>query len=253
MAAPSAPRAIPAQSRARAAVFARIGGESRIEQVEGRLIEAIVSGVLADGERLPSEAELASLLGVSTITARHALTTLRAQGLVETTRGRGGGSVVRRAGLDTEAMLRDRLAGLSRVELDDRAACYSLIVTGCAELAAEFVDGPDIEGLRDILAAPTASPATSRAAEAELFVAIGALTRSARVTRQLIGVESLFGWAIRLPYADSDYRGASRAAHEALIASLAAHDGEAARRKMRDHLEVALDHLLRLHAKRRRR
>ncbi|WP_265444903.1 FadR/GntR family transcriptional regulator [Flexivirga meconopsidis] len=238
----------PAQPRARAAVFGRIGDASRIEQVESRLIEAIVSGVLEDGERLPSEPELASLLGVSTITARHALNTLRERGLIETTRGRGGGSFVRRAGLDAEKMLRGQLAGLTRVDLDDRAASYLLIVTGCAELAAEFVDADDAALLREILPGADEGAGAWRSAEAELFVAIGALTRSARVTRQLIAVESLFGWAFRLPYAEADYREETRARFEELIDALAAGDGDAARRLMRQHLDLAIDQLLRLHA-----
>ncbi|MFI5429404.1 winged helix-turn-helix domain-containing protein [Aeromicrobium sp. UC242_57] len=83
-----------ASTRARSAIFAPIGDEGRAVRVENRLAEAIRSGVLADGERLPSEPELASMLGVATVTAREALVALRAQGLVTTTRGRGGGSFV---------------------------------------------------------------------------------------------------------------------------------------------------------------
>ena len=80
---------------ARAAVFAPLDTLSRTELVAGRLADAIVLGLLADDEQLPSEADLSAQLAVSTVTVREALTMLRERGLVETRRGRGGGSFVR--------------------------------------------------------------------------------------------------------------------------------------------------------------
>ena len=56
-------------------------------RVEQRLADAIRSGLLADGERLPSEQELAAMLGVATVTAREALVALRSQGLVPRSAG----------------------------------------------------------------------------------------------------------------------------------------------------------------------
>src|SRR3954469_18464029 len=81
-------------SPARAAIFSPIGDEGRALLVERRLAEAIRSGVLANGERLPTEAGLAQLFGVALVTAREALVALRGQGLVTTVRGRNGGSFV---------------------------------------------------------------------------------------------------------------------------------------------------------------
>jgi len=77
----------PEAGPARAAIFAPIGDEGRALLVERRLAEAIRSGMLVDGERLPSESELAHLFGVALVTAREALVALREQGLVTTVRG----------------------------------------------------------------------------------------------------------------------------------------------------------------------
>ncbi|GAA5088118.1 MULTISPECIES: FadR/GntR family transcriptional regulator [Paenalcaligenes] len=77
-----------------AVVYAPLGQETRTEQVVQRLRGAITSGLLSAEEQLPSESDLARMLGVSTVTVREALNTLRAQGLIDTRRGRHGGSFV---------------------------------------------------------------------------------------------------------------------------------------------------------------
>ncbi|MBE3561207.1 MAG: GntR family transcriptional regulator [Ktedonobacteraceae bacterium] len=52
------------------------------QQLLSRLIEAIESGAITVGEKLPTEAELVKTYGVSRTTARRALDELRRQGLV---------------------------------------------------------------------------------------------------------------------------------------------------------------------------
>ncbi|MCZ7911488.1 GntR family transcriptional regulator [Agrobacterium leguminum] len=59
-----------------------------------RVHEAIVSGELRPGDRLPSEAELAQGFGIALMTVRGALTALRDMGLLTTVRGRHGGNFV---------------------------------------------------------------------------------------------------------------------------------------------------------------
>ncbi|MEU8613332.1 winged helix-turn-helix domain-containing protein, partial [Actinoplanes sp. NPDC048791] len=74
--------------RARRAVFAPLTQSGRAEAVTRRLRDAIVLGVLGDGEQLPSEVDLAEALGVAPVTARESLQSLRELGLVTTRRGR---------------------------------------------------------------------------------------------------------------------------------------------------------------------
>ena len=63
-------------------------------QIEDWLADAIVSGLLRPGDRLPTEQELAAWLGVSRMTLRHALAELAQRGLVTRTVGRTGGTFV---------------------------------------------------------------------------------------------------------------------------------------------------------------
>src|ERR687883_317039 len=61
----------------------------RYEQIAERLAADIRSGLLAPGERLPSERELARSLEVSRASVREAIAALQVQGVVETRPGAG--------------------------------------------------------------------------------------------------------------------------------------------------------------------
>jgi GntR family transcriptional repressor for pyruvate dehydrogenase complex len=79
------------------AVFQPIETPTAVEEVAKRIRQAIVLGVLRDGDRLPAETELARRIGVGVMTVRAALAELRNDGLLETHRGRLGGSFVVRS------------------------------------------------------------------------------------------------------------------------------------------------------------
>jgi DNA-binding FadR family transcriptional regulator len=64
------------------------------DQVAMQLRDMIVSGVLPDGARLPTEMELARRSGVSRATIREALQMLAAEGLTRTKKGVNGGTFV---------------------------------------------------------------------------------------------------------------------------------------------------------------
>ena len=68
----------------------RSGGE----HVANRLVTAIALGEFVPGQRLPSERDLATTLGVSRTTVREAIQRLAALGYVDVRRGRMGGAYV---------------------------------------------------------------------------------------------------------------------------------------------------------------
>ncbi len=72
-----------------------VRGHHAFEGCVEQLATAIRLGVYPYGSTLPPERDLAELLGVSRATLREAIAALRAADLVTTTRGRGGGTVVR--------------------------------------------------------------------------------------------------------------------------------------------------------------
>src|SRR3954462_3198311 len=76
------------------AVLRPVRGHHAFEACVEQLATAIRLGGYPRGPSLPAERELAERLHVSRATLREAMAALRQAGLVETTRGRGGGTVV---------------------------------------------------------------------------------------------------------------------------------------------------------------
>ncbi|MDX6539126.1 MAG: GntR family transcriptional regulator, transcriptional repressor for pyruvate dehydrogenase complex [Gaiellales bacterium] len=64
------------------------------DHIVGQIHEAIASGGIAPGERLPSERDLGVAFGVSRTTLREALRALEAQGVIEIRTGSRGGAFV---------------------------------------------------------------------------------------------------------------------------------------------------------------
>ena len=77
-----------------ATVLRAVRGHHAFEGCVEQLATAIRLGVYPRGSALPPERELAERLGVSRATLREAIAALRAADFVNTTRGRGGGTVV---------------------------------------------------------------------------------------------------------------------------------------------------------------
>ncbi len=74
-------------------VFKKIRSERLSEKVAEQLRKAIGEGKLKVGEKLPSQPDLAELMGVSRPSIREAVILLELQGMIETVQG--GGTVVK--------------------------------------------------------------------------------------------------------------------------------------------------------------
>src|SRR5688572_29476008 len=80
------------------AAWRPVRGGNAFEITVARLVQAIKLGLVAVGERLPAERDLAERLRVSRVTLREAIAALREAGYLESRRGRAGGTVGVHAG-----------------------------------------------------------------------------------------------------------------------------------------------------------
>ncbi len=238
------PQSIRPSTTARAAVFAPLAGGGRAELVQQRLTDAIELGLLTDGERLPSETEMAKKFGVATVTAREALEALRSRGLVETKRGRDGGSFVTSHG-SRDTGIHERVRGLSRVELRDMAVYYAAIAGSSAELAADRTTPDDVDHLERVIAAiDGSSEAATRRGEGTFRLEVAALSQSARLVREELRLQAEFAPLLWLCLREPEYRLRSRAAHHSVVAAIATMDGERARTVTREHIGESIEWLL---------
>ncbi len=209
---------------AREAVFAQLADAGRAEQVAQRLTDGIVLGVLSAGERLPSEPELARRFGVALITVREGLGILREAGLVETRRGREGGSFVVADDADHRSLITTRLRGLAQVELSDMAVYFGAILAGIAERAAERASAGDAERLAAWLAAADfGTAASARTNQGGFFLEVAVLSQSARLVREQIRLQAEFGPLLLLSLDDDEQRADAAAHDRRIVRAVAVH------------------------------
>ncbi|WP_405766612.1 GntR family transcriptional regulator [Actinacidiphila glaucinigra] len=228
------------------AVFAPVGNLARVDAVVRRLADAIELGLLADGEQLPGESELATRLGVSTVTLREALMALRQQGLVTTRRGRGGGSFVTAPDQPRTARLGHRLADWSTEELRDLADHWAAVAGTAARLAAERTEPEDLSPLQRSLEEFEAAgePATRGRVYGRLHVELAAAAQSARLTKEEIRIQAEIGALICLALGEDDARAAVVELHRALLRAVRDGDAELARSLAERRVQDAMERLI---------
>lgn len=122
--------------------------KSTPDLVARRLYEAIATGELRPGDRLPPEVELAQGFGIALMTVRVALGALRDMGLLTTVRGRHGGNFVA-ADVGQRIAEAAKRAPLSRAELRDLTDWRRGISGEACFLAAERAQPEGLVGIRE--------------------------------------------------------------------------------------------------------
>lgn len=233
------------------AVFAPLNDRSggRTEAVVRRLGSAIAMGIIVDGEQLPAEAQLAASLNVSTVTLREALSDLRARGLLETRRGRGGGSFVRRSDPALTELSRRWLLELGSADLRELGDVRAAISGTAARLAAERATASEIARLRDIadrLAAAT-DDADQRRIEGRYYIDVAAIAQSVRLTRQEIDMQAELGQLLWGTKRSADELADTVDSHRRVIAAIDNREGDLARRITEEYIAKTTGRLIELH------
>jgi DNA-binding FadR family transcriptional regulator len=144
----------------------------------------ILTGQLAADQQLPPEADLTARLQISRETLREALRILESQQLVEIKRGRGGGAVVRRPGLEAVSRYVALLLQLRKTTLAHLEEVRSLIEPPAAEQAAVRAGYDDIETL-------VALHDAERAAEDDPLAFVTAVSAFDQTVTELSGNQTL--------------------------------------------------------------
>jgi GntR family transcriptional repressor for pyruvate dehydrogenase complex len=175
------------------AVLRPVRGHHAFEACVEQLATLIRLGVYPRGSVLPSERDLAGRLAVSRATLREAMAALRQAGLVQTTRGRGGGTVVTMRPATPSARAASRRTPSRRADWADMLDFRRIVEPGGARLAASSPLGEEqverLEAAHEAVA--TASgPAVHRQADSRFHLTIAALTGSSRLIEAVTSVQS---------------------------------------------------------------
>lgn len=220
------------------AVLRPVRGHHAFEACVEQLATAIRLGVYPHGTALPSERELAEQLGVSRATLREAIAALRAAGLVETTRGRGGGTVVKRAPRrrsSARAAIRGRHG-----DLIDSLRFRAIVEPGAAALAADRdLDQRTRRLLEQSLAAVSDAPAGEehRQCDSRLHLAIAAASGSPRLMAAVTQVQGELDEMLHaIPVLPVNIAH-STSQHKAIVRAILAGNARRASRVMTEHCD----------------
>ncbi len=219
-------------------VFSPVPARNAFEVTVERLAQSIRLGVLVDAERLPPERELADTFGVSRVTLREAIKALREVGLLESRRGRGGGTFVVSPKIE-RARPADQISSSFEHSLDDALALRRVVEPGAAALAAtRTLTATDRASLHRYLAEATShAPDGRRLADSRLHLAIAAVGGSASVTAVVADAQMRLDELLRaIPVIHANIAH-SDVQHAAIIAAILAGEPERARAAMEEHLD----------------
>lgn len=175
------------------AVLRPIRGHHAFEACVEQLATMIRLGVYPHGSTLPPERELAEGLGVSRATLREAMAAIRQAGLVQTTRGRGGGTVVTMRPPAPSARSASRRTAKQRADWSDALDFRRIVEPGAAALAAEQeLTDQQRERLRGAheAVAGAGTPGAHRQADSRFHLTVAALTGSPRVIEAVTSVQA---------------------------------------------------------------
>src|SRR5580692_2468653 len=228
-----------------------LAAAGRADEVVQRVSQAIQLGLFVDGEQLPPETEFAAQLGVSAMTLREALATLRQRGLVETRRGRTGGTFVRRPASPPVAVLRERLRGMATSTLRDLIDEQFAVSGAAAKLAAARASTVSVRRLLTLVEqlSGAATLGSRIRADSRFHIEVAIASQSERLTMLEVALQTKLAEFLWLPPASGSSPPqpldpvAAAEEHAAIAAAIGAENGDEARELAERHVQRNLRHL----------
>jgi DNA-binding FadR family transcriptional regulator len=208
-----------------------------LDTVRARIAMAVDLGLLAPGERLPPNAEIAEALGVGEMTVRRALTSLCDDGVLVRRRGRTGGTTVAdvpTAGQVAETLAYEAAATDVHRLIDERV----LLEIAVSHLAALHATPEQLTRLGELVQAMDAATSWAQfhTADERFHLTVAEAGASTGGVECYAGVlRELYRYYLPYPIA---YLRSSNAEHAHLVEALTARDAVTAADVARTHVEV---------------
>lgn len=218
------------------------------QQIELQIREAILTRSLGEGDKLPSEPELARMFSVSRSTVREALRSLDSAGLIEKIPGANGGSFVRV--IDAEAFGRltsdsmEMLILLGNASIGELATVRSLLEVPCCRMAALERTDEDVARLYEIVAeqksAMVVDPHVPQM-DVDFHSAIADATGNRVLSALVYALHNVTRPATRATLSEEVGRATVRQ-HLNLVRAIEARDPDAAEAAIQEHLHYLEEH-----------
>jgi DNA-binding FadR family transcriptional regulator len=218
----------------------------RADAIVDRISTAISLGLLKVGERLPPEAALSEMFGVGGATLREALGELRERGIVETRRGRSGGSfVVRQPQSQTDA-IRDWFLSTSISEIRDLGDEHSAIAATTIRLACERAEAHDFERLQELARALVLArtPEVRASADSRFHIELAVSAQSPRLANAEIRLQEESVQQLWAPLGVTLDPETATAEHLELVRAVAQDQPERAQKLALEHIRRNIFHLI---------
>jgi GntR family transcriptional repressor for pyruvate dehydrogenase complex len=217
------------------ALFRPVRSGNAFEDTVARLLQTIRLGIVAPGEALPPERDLAARFSVSRDTVREAIRELADAGYLVSKRGRYGGTFV----TDPVPAAVGNAAPLDPAEIEDVLGLREILELGAARAAASrSLSAAE----RDLLwtrqrDAAAASVTDYRRLDSRLHLTIGELVGTPSLVSLLADNRTRVNELLeRIPLLSTNIAHSNQQ-HESIVVAILTGDPESAAAAMREHLE----------------
>src|ERR671935_945339 len=131
-------------------MFAPVAVARASSAIADQIRNAIVTGQLGQGDRLPPERELAEQFGVSRVTVRDALRALEAMGLIDVKVGARGGAFVTVPSGDVVGQTMSDMMMMQAISPEDIVEARLIVELGTVTIACARASDEDIARLRQL-------------------------------------------------------------------------------------------------------
>jgi DNA-binding FadR family transcriptional regulator len=220
----------------------------RADAIVNRISKAIAVGLLKLGERLPPEAALSEMFGVGPATLREALAELRDRGVVETHRGRSGGTFVVKQPQTHTDIMREWFLSTTVLEIRDIGDEHSAIAVATIRLACERAEAHDFDRLQELARALVLAktPEARAPADSRFHIELAVSAQSPRLANAEIRLQEETVQQLWTPVTDAltfDPEQAT-AEHLELVRAVAQDQPEKAQKLALEHIKRNIFHLI---------
>ncbi len=226
--------------KVRTPALRRIVAPRTSEMAARQIADLVLRRQLAEGDRLPSEGELAARLGISRASVREALRMLESWGLVRVERGRGRGPVVRHPGISDMtrgvAMLLDTRGSTLAEVTEARIA----IEGACIRLAAARADREALTALLESVERVAPGDPEWEEHTVAFHTGIAAATGNVVLETVVASLGGLIRYSASLASLSPESQGGTLRAHRRIAQALLAGNPARAERRLVSHMQAFL-------------